>query len=385
MSDNDTKGIKSYVDEDLGSNSVKVDRKQTVSLSDVILAIESRQRVLNRGELSQACLSSIVIGVGSLDEATTGELSFIVDRTHKDALINSNASVILVAPDLVQSVPIDAQPIVVASPYLAYASTSSLFEFGGVTDEIRANKKADEKIANVSKPKIHKSAQVADSAILGENVTVGAFCVIGEHSEIGQGTTIQSHVHIGDDVKIGEQCVIYPQVVIQYQCQIADRVRIHAQASIGSEGFGFAPTQDPATKGWERIAQLGRVIIGSNVRIGSQTCIDRGAIGDTIIADNVIIDNLVQIAHNVHIGAGCAIAANTGIAGSTHIGKRCMIGGAVGIAGHLTIADDVTLTGMTMVTKSIKQAGTYSSGTVAMPSMQWRRAAIGFRNMGKKL
>ena len=126
---------------------------------------------------------------------------------------------------------------------------------------------------------------------------------------------------------------------------------------------------------------MGRVIIGNDVRIGSQTCIDRGAVEDTVIGDHVIIDNLVQIAHNVRIGAGTAIAANTGIAGSTTIGKRCIIGGAVGIVGHLEIADDVTLTAMTMVTKSLTESGSYSSGTVAMPTSKWRRAAVRFRQV----
>jgi UDP-3-O-[3-hydroxymyristoyl] glucosamine N-acyltransferase len=124
------------------------------------------------------------------------------------------------------------------------------------------------------------------------------------------------------------------------------------------------------------------VVIGDQVRIGSNTCIDRGAIDDTVIGNHVIIDNLVQIAHNVHIGDGSAIAAHTGIAGSTRLGKRCIVGGAVGINGHIEIADDVTLSGMTMVTKSIKTSGSYSSGTAAMPTAKWRRAAVRFRQMG---
>ena len=153
--------------------------------------------------------------------------------------------------------------------------------------------------------------------------------------------------------------------------------------SIGSEGFGFAPTSDPSVKGWERTAQLGRVVIGDHVRIGSQTCIDRGAIDDTVIGNHVIIDNLVQVAHNVCIGDGTAIAAHTGIAGSTTIGKRCIIGGAVGITGHINITDDVILSGMSMVTKSINTAGSYSSGTAAMPTANWRRAAVRFRQLGR--
>ena len=230
---------------------------------------------------------------------------------------------------------------------------------------------------------IHPSAVIAESAVIGNEVTIGPFCVIGEQVQVGSRSVLDANVVIEANTTIGTDCVIKSQVVIGHDCILGNHVRLHAGVSIGAEGFGFAPTSNPSVTGWERIAQLGRVVIGDHVRIGSQTCIDRGAIDDTVIGNHVIIDNLVQVAHNVRIGDGTAIAAQTGIAGSTTIGKRCIIGGAVGITGHIDITDDVTLSGMTMVTKSITKSGSYSSGTAAMPTANWRRAAVRFRQLGR--
>ena len=201
--------------------------------------------------------------------------------------------------------------------------------------------------------------------------------VVGENCVVGDKTIIQSHSKIDDFVEIGKECFIDSHVTITGEAKIADRVRIHANTVIGSEGFGFAPYQGK----WHRIAQLGSVQIGNAVRIGSNCSIDRGALDDTILEHGVIIDNLVQIAHNVKVGANTAIAAKCGIAGSTIIGKNCILAGACGVSGHLSIADNVTLTGMSMVTKSISEPGTYSSGTGALPNAQWKRAVIRFRQL----
>jgi UDP-3-O-[3-hydroxymyristoyl] glucosamine N-acyltransferase len=172
---------------------------------------------------------------------------------------------------------------------------------------------------------------------------------------------------------------IESHVSILAEASIGDCVRIQANTAIGSEGFGFAPYQGQ----WHRIAQLGGVRIGHQVRIGSNCSVDRGALDDTVIDDGVILDNLVQVAHNVQIGQHTAIAANTVIAGSTSIGAHCIIGGASAIAGHLTIADQVQFTGMSMVTKSIHQAGNYSSGTGLLESTAWRKAVVGFRQLSE--
>ncbi|MBO1529919.1 UDP-3-O-(3-hydroxymyristoyl)glucosamine N-acyltransferase [Psychrobacter sp. F1192] len=335
-----------------------------ITIKQLISQIEQRQPVLNKAELSAAQLHQTLDGVGGLYDASNQQLSFLADPKYVSSLKDSHAGAVLVTEQYSEQVPATTLPLVVATPYLAYASASQLF------------------VPQLSKRAVHPTAVIAESAIIDADVAIGPFCVIGERVRIGAGSRLDSHVVVESDTCIGAHSVIKSQVFIGYNCIIGDHVRLHAGASIGAEGFGFAPTRDPSSSGWERIAQLGRVVIGNHVRIGSNTCIDRGAIDDTIIGDHVIIDNLVQVAHNVRIGAGTAIAAQTGIAGSTTIGKRCIIGGAVGITGHIEIADDVTLSGMAMVTKSIKVAGSYSSGTVAMPTAKWRRAAVRFRQLG---
>ena len=334
------------------------------TIDNLITQIEQRQPVLNKAALSSKQLKFRVSGVGSLATASNTQLSFLANPQYISSLEDSQAAVVLVTEQYAKVIQAPTIALIVANPYLAYASSTQLFTPKAQTG------------------RIHPTAVIADSALIGENVSIGAFSVIGERVQIGQGSCLESHVVIEADTSLGEFCVIKSQVVIAHDCVIGNQVRIHSGASIGSEGFGFAPTRDPSQMGWERIAQLGRVIIGDQVRIGSHTCIDRGAIDDTIIGNHVIIDNLVQIAHNVRIGDGSAIAAQTAIAGSTTLGKRCIVGGAVGITGHITITDDVTLSGMTMVTKSIKTSGPYSSGTAAMPTAKWRRAAVRFRQMG---
>ena len=334
-----------------------------ITIEQLITQIEQRQPVLNKSELSAAQLQIALTGVGSLTDADATQLSFLADPHYISHLAVSQAGAVLITEPYQEQVPPTTVALVVATPYLAYASSSQLF----ATVKIEAG--------------IHPTAIIADSAIIGENVSIGPYCIIGEQVKIGARSCLDAHVVVEAHSCIGTDVVIKSQVTIAHDCVIGNHVRLHFGASIGAEGFGFAPTRDPSISGWERIAQLGRVIIGDHVRIGSHTCVDRGAIDDTVIGNHVIIDNLVQIAHNVRIGDGTAIAAKTGIAGSTVIGKRCIIGGAVGINGHIEITDDVTLSGMTMVTKSIKVAGSYSSGTAAMPTAKWRRAAVRFRQL----
>ncbi len=336
-----------------------------ITIEQLITRIEQRQPVLNKDDLSAEQLCLKLEGIGNLTTANSQQLSFLANPHYLPSLATSQAGAVLTTSEHQGKVAQNTVALIVAAPYLAYASASQLF-------------------ARTSLFKgIHPSAVIAENAVIGNQVTVGPFCMIGEGVQIGDRSVLGAHVVIEANSSIGTDCVLKSQVVIGHDCVLGNRVRLHAGVSIGSEGFGFAPTSNPSVTGWERIAQLGRVVIGDDVRIGSQTCIDRGAIDDTVIGNHVIIDNLVQVAHNVRIGDGTAIAAQTGIAGSTTIGKRCIIGGAVGITGHIEIADDVTLSGMTMVTKSITKAGSYSSGTAAMPTANWRRAAVRFRQLGR--
>lgn len=297
--------------------------------------------------------------LASLEQATPQAICFVNADKYLDAAIQSQAGGYIVTPELKARLPQKSNFIVVANPYLAFAQLTHAFER-------KISSRGIESTAI-----IHPSAQIAADVYIGHYVVIGEDCVIGAHS------IIESHSKIEAGVCIGESCFIDSHVTILGQTQIQNRVRIHSNSVIGAEGFGFAPYAGK----WHRIAQLGSVYIGNDVRIGSNCSIDRGALDNTILEDGVIIDNLVQIAHNVHIGANTAIAAKTGIAGSTKIGKNCILAGACGVAGHLTITDNVTLTGMSMVTKNINEAGTYSSGTGLFDNSQWKRTIVRFRQL----
>ncbi len=341
-------------------------KRDMITVQQLIIQIETRQAVINKNDLSEFQLASTINKISSLPTADKQSLSFLAQDKYLSQLADSQVGVILITQDKLAYLADkkDCIALVVQSPYLAYASCSQLFD-------------------KAIQPNIHPTAIIDKTAKIGENVSIGAYSIIGANTQIGNNSIIENNVAIADNCQIGANAIIKSNVVIAEQSQLGESVRIHSGASIGSEGFGFAPTANPAEQGWERIAQLGRVIIGNHVRIGANTTIDRGAISDTIIADNVIIDNLVQIAHNVQIGAGTAIASKTGIAGSTKIGKNCIIGGAVGIVGHLEICDNVTITGMSMVSKSITKSGSYSSGMTAIESPTWRRAVVKLRKLAK--
>lgn len=318
-----------------------------VELSQIINAIELCQAVINKSNL--VGVTCQVDYVADLAVADGKGLTFLAKAKYLPDLTNTQAGVVLISERFAHDLPNlpNTVIVIVKDAYLAYASVSGLFAYQAT-------------------PQIHPTAVIAPTAKIGKNPSIGAYAVIGEF------------VEIGDDCQIGSH------VVIHHHCVLGDGVQIHAHASIGAEGFGFAPKVGENGLAWQKIHQLGRVIIGNRVRIGANTCVDRGAVGDTVIGDDVIVDNLVQIAHNVHIGQGTAIASMTGVAGSTHIGANCIIGGGVGISGHLIIADGVTLTGRTFVAQSIDKAGSYSSGTVAMPTSDWQRATIKFRYSGQK-
>ena len=224
---------------------------------------------------------------------------------------------------------------------------------------------------------VHARATVDASARLGEGARIGPNAVVGRNAHIAAGVAIGANCYVGDNVTLGVGTQLWPGAVIYDGCQIGDRVILHAGVVIGADGFGNAWDEDH----WVKIPQIGRVIIGNDVEIGANTTVDRGAIDNTVIEDGVRLDNLIMIAHNVHVGAHTAIAACTGIAGSSRIGRNCRIGGAVGIAGHLTIADNVEIAGKTLITKSITEAGSYSGGYPFEETRAWRRNAVQIRHL----
>ncbi|HEO1821617.1 TPA: UDP-3-O-(3-hydroxymyristoyl)glucosamine N-acyltransferase [Acinetobacter baumannii] len=297
--------------------------------------------------------------LASLENAEVNHLTFVNGEKHLDQAKVSRAGAYIVTAALKEHLPEKDNFIIVDNPYLAFAILTHVF---------------DKKISSTG---IESTAQIHPSAVISETAYIGHYVVIGENCVVGDNTVIQSHTKLDDNVEVGKDCFIDSHVTITGGSKLRDRVRIHSNTVIGGEGFGFAPYQGK----WHRIAQLGSVLIGNDARIGSNCSIDRGALDNTILEDGVIIDNLVQIAHNVHIGSNTAIAAKCGIAGSTKIGKNCILAGACGVAGHLSIADNVTLTGMSMVTKNISEAGTYSSGTGLFENNHWKKTIVRLRQL----
>lgn len=230
-------------------------------------------------------------------------------------------------------------------------------------------------------PGVHALANVHGSVNLARTVSVGPHAVIERGARIGEGAIIGAHCFVGEGAAVGAGTRLWPGVVIYHACVVGARCMLHAGVVIGADGFGNAWEADAAGGHWIKIPQVGRAVVGDDVEIGANTTVDRGAIDDTVIESGVRLDNLVMVAHNVHIGAHTAIAACTGIAGSVRIGRRCRIGGAVGISGHLSICDDVEISGKTMITKSITRAGTYSGGYPFEEVHQWRRNAVHVRNL----
>ncbi|MDK2778054.1 MAG: UDP-3-O-(3-hydroxymyristoyl)glucosamine N-acyltransferase [Pseudomonadota bacterium] len=309
--------------------------------------------------------SLMVSGVNTLKEATAAEISFLANPSYRKQLTDTRAAAVIISPDLAEEVPSAA--LILANPYLAFARVTQLFDNRPVTPA-----------------GIHPSAVVAATADIGQNVRIGANAVIGDNSHIGDGCEIGAGSVISEHCVLGKDCILNANVTLYHDVVLGERVRIHSGAVIGADGFGFAPDKGY----WHKIAQLGGVRIGDDVEVGANTCIDRGALGNTVIGNNVILDNQIQIAHNVKIGDGTAIAACAGIAGSTTIGKHCTIAGSAGIAGHLTLCDGVHVAAMALISKSITVPGAYSSATVQMPMKEWRRNAVRFRqldSMAKRL
>ncbi|MBA6138501.1 UDP-3-O-(3-hydroxymyristoyl)glucosamine N-acyltransferase [Pseudomonas monteilii] len=306
-----------------------------------------------------------ITGLATLQEAGPGQLSFLANPQYRKYLDNCQAGAVLLKAADAESFAGNA--LIVADPYQAYARISHLFD---------------------PKPKavagIHPSAVVAEDAQVDASASIGPFAVIESGARIGADVSIGAHCFIGARCVVGEGGWLAPRVTLYHDVTIGKRVVIQSGAVIGGEGFGFANENGI----WRKIAQIGGVTIGDDVEIGVNTAVDRGALSDTRIGDGVKLDNQIQIAHNVQIGDHTAMAACVGISGSTRIGKHCMLAGGVGLVGHIDICDNVFVSGMTMVTRSITEPGSYSSGTAMQPLADWRKSAARIRqldDMAKRL
>ncbi len=301
----------------------------------------------------------VITGLAPLASAKAGQLSFLDNPRYRQQLSHTNASAVILRREELPHCPSNA--LISNNPYLSYAQLTAWFA-----------------TAPQAEPGVHPTV-VCGTADIAASASIGAHCVIGNHVRIAEGVVIQAGCVIGDNCVIGANSHLYSQVTLYHDVVLGEGVIIHSGAVLGSDGFGFAKTAD----GWQKIVQLGGVRIGNAVEIGANTTIDRGALDNTVIEDQVKLDNQIQIGHNVHIGRGTAIAGCVGIAGSTRIGQYCLIAGGAGIGGHLTIADYVVITGMAMVTKSITQAGSYSSGTGLQESQEWRKSAARFHQLNQ--
>lgn len=296
--------------------------------------------------------------VATLESAGKEDIAFVTGEKHSAKLAGSKAgAVILTDQDAVRH---PGNALVCSNPRLCLAKVAALLHppMSAVAGH-------------------HATAVISDTALIGADVAIGPHAVIEAGAEIGIGATIGSGCHIGAGAKIGAGSRLVAHVSIGERCILGERCIVQPGAVIGSDGFGYA--RDGSQ--WQKILQLGRVVVGDDVEIGANTTIDRGAIDDTVIERGVKLDNLIHVAHNVHIGADTAIAACVGIAGSTRIGQRCTIAGQVGIVGHIEITDDVHITGATVVSHSIRQAGTYSSGSPLEPYQSWLKNAVRMRQL----
>ncbi|QLC74178.1 UDP-3-O-(3-hydroxymyristoyl)glucosamine N-acyltransferase [Pseudomonas sp. LPB0260] len=299
-----------------------------------------------------------ISGLATLQEAGPDQLSFLANPQYRKYLADCQAGAVLLTAADAEGFAGDA--LIVANPYLAYAEISHLFD------------RKPQRLAGV-----HPTASIAADAQIDASASIGAYVVVESGAQIGAGVTLGAHCVVGARSVIGEGGWLAPRVTLYHDVRIGKRVVIQSGAVIGGEGFGFANEKGV----WQKIAQIGGVLIGDDVEIGANTTIDRGALADTLIGNGVKLDNQIMIAHNVQIGDNTAMAGCAGISGSTKIGKNCMIAGGVGMVGHIEVCDGVFVTGMTMVTRSITEPGSYSSGTAMQPAGEWRKSAARIRQL----
>lgn len=299
-----------------------------------------------------------ISALATLQSATSADISFIANPAYKKHLTTTRAGAIIVHPDLAHEVV--GNKLIVANPYVCYAHITKLFDQSSIFTS-----------------GIHTSAVIGNGCVLGKNISVDANAVIADGVTLGDNVVVGAGSYVGKDSSIGAGTKLYANVTIYHGISIGCDCIFHSGCVIGADGFGYAPTDN----GWVKIHQLGGVVIGNRVEVGANTTIDRGALDNTFLADGVIVDNLVQIGHNVQLGKNTAIAAHTAIAGSTIIGENCTIAGAVAIAGHINLTDKVHISGMSMVSSSITEAGSYSSGIPLAPTKEWRKNAARFRQL----
>jgi len=304
-----------------------------------------------------------VNNISKIEDGKPATLSFLANLKYTNYIYQTKASIVIVNNDFKPEKPITATLIRVKDAYSSFATLLEMY--------------------NQSKPKrigISAKAHISDSAVIGKNAYIGEFVSIGDNVIIGDNCSIYPNTTIGYNCKIGNDALLYPGVVIYDDCIVGNEVTLHSGVVIGADGFGFAPLEND---NYQKIPQVGNVILEDRVEIGANTTIDRATMGSTIIRKGAKIDNLIQIAHNATIGRNTIIAAQSGISGSTNIGNNVMIGGQVGVIGHLNIADGVMIAAQSGVGKSINEEKTMHEGSPAFPIRDFQRSYIHFRRFDK--
>ncbi|HEY1020057.1 MAG TPA: UDP-3-O-(3-hydroxymyristoyl)glucosamine N-acyltransferase [Sediminibacterium sp.] len=306
--------------------------------------------------------AAAVSSFGKIEEASEGQLSFLANPKYEEHLYQTKASIVIINASLELKNSVTTTLIRVPDAYTAFATLLAKYQ------ELKT-----QQLTGIQQP-----SYIASTATLGENVFVGAFVYIGENVKIGNNVKLFPGVVLGDKVTIGDNSILHAGVKIYVDCVVGKQVTIHAGTVVGSDGFGYAPQADGT---YQKVPQIGNVVIEDMVEIGANTTIDRATMGSTIIRKGVKMDNLIQIAHNVEIGTNTVIAAQTGISGSTKVGRNVMFGGQVGTAGHITIADGSRINGQTGVNKSIKEPNKAFNGTPALEFSQSLRLQIMTKNL----
>lgn len=302
-----------------------------------------------------------VFSLSKIEEGFEGSLSFLANLKYESFLYKTNASLVVVDKDFKPSQKNHPTLIRVENAYKSFSTLLDLF------NELKLEKKG-----------VEKNSTIDNSANIGKEIYIGANTYISENVTIGNNVKIYPNCFIGKNVTIGDNCIINSSVNILINSVLGENCIIHSGTVIGSDGFGFAPNKE---NDYQKVAQIGNVVIGNNVEIGANTTIDRATLGSTKIKDGVKLDNLIQIAHNVEIGEHTVIAAQTGIAGSTKIGKNCMIGGQVGIVGHLTIANGVKIAAQSGIASSIKIENSIVQGSPAYNIGEYKRSYVFFKKL----
>ena len=299
--------------------------------------------------------------LAKIEDAQSGSLSFLANPRYEPYLYSTGASVVIVNEDFVPSEPIKSTLIKVKDPYSAFSVLLEKY------NTLKLNKTG-----------IEEPSFIHSTAVIGEKAYVGAFAYVGANVKIGNNCKIYPHVYLGDDVEVGDDCTLFPGVKVYYDCKIGNRAIVHSGAVIGSDGFGFAPQADGS---YSKVAQIGNVIIGDDVEIGANTCIDRATMGSTVVHSGVKLDNLIQLAHNVEIGTNTVIASQTGISGSSKVGEQCVVGGQVGIVGHISIAKGSQIQAKSGINRPIEEEGKKWAGAPASSYTNNMRAQVVFHRL----